>query len=136
MRKRIAILGSTGSIGTTALRVINALNVSREEKFEIIAVSGHSNIKLLAEQVRRYQPKYAAVSDPDGVEEFRRMIKGQNVKVLAGAEGLTEIAGLAQVDTVLAAVVGVAGLSAVLTAVRKGKRIAIANKEPLVIAGR
>jgi 1-deoxy-D-xylulose-5-phosphate reductoisomerase len=134
-KRHIAILGSTGSIGTTALRVIDGLNSSREEKFEVIAVSGHSNVKLLAEQVRRYQPKYAAVSDPDGVEEFRRMIKGQNVKVLTRAEGLTEIAGLEEVDTVLAAVVGVAGLSAVLAGVRKGKRIAIANKEPLVIAG-
>jgi 1-deoxy-D-xylulose-5-phosphate reductoisomerase len=137
MRKRIAILGSTGSIGTTALRVIDGLNSSpgKEGKFEVIALSGHSNVKLLAEQVRRYRPNYVAVSDVDCVEEFRRLIEGLDVKVLAGAEGLTEIAGLEEVDTVLAAVVGVAGLSAVLAAVRKGKRIAIANKEPLVIAG-
>ena len=144
MRKRIAILGSTGSIGTTALRVIDGLNSSlvardsspgKEGKFEVVALSGHSNIKLLAEQVRRYRPKYVAVSDVDCVEEFRRLIEGLDVKVLAGAEGLTEIAELEQVDTVLAAVVGVAGLHAVLGAVRKGKRVAIANKEPLVIAG-
>jgi 1-deoxy-D-xylulose-5-phosphate reductoisomerase len=130
-------LGSTGSIGTTALRVIDGLNSSlgKEEKFEIVALSGHSNIKLLAEQVRRYRPKYAAVSDVDCVDEFRQLIEGLDVKVLAGAEGLTEIAEFEQVDTVLAAVVGVAGLSAVLAAVRKGKRVAIANKEPLVIAG-
>jgi 1-deoxy-D-xylulose-5-phosphate reductoisomerase len=131
-------LGSTGSIGTTALRVIDGLNALAQDKsqrFEVIALSGHSNVKLLAEQVRRYRPKYAAVSDIDGVEEFRRLIEGLDVKVLAGAEGLTEIAELEEVDTVLAAVVGVAGLSAVLGAVRKGKRIAIANKEPLVIAG-
>ena len=144
MRKRIAILGSTGSIGTTALRVIDGLNSSlvardsspgKEGKFEVVALSGHSNIKLLAEQVRRYRHKYVAVSDVDCVEEFRRLIEGLDVKVLAGAEGLTEIAELEQVDTVLAAVVGVAGLHAVLGAVRKGKRVAIANKEPLVIAG-
>ncbi|MGD1042197.1 MAG: 1-deoxy-D-xylulose-5-phosphate reductoisomerase [Sedimentisphaerales bacterium] len=138
MRKRIAILGSTGSIGTTALRVIDGLNVlpkDKSQQFEVIALSGHSNIKLLAEQVRRYRPKYVAVSDVDCVEEFRRLIEGLDVKVLAGAEGLTEIAELEGADTVLAAVVGVAGLSAVLAAVRKGKRIAIANKEPLVIAG-
>ena len=136
--RRIAILGSTGSIGTTALRVIDGLNDLPKDKsprFEVVALSGHSNIKLLAEQVRRYRPKYAAVSDVDCVEEFRQLIEGLDVKVLAGAEGLTEIAGLEGVDTVLAAVVGVAGLSAVLAAVRKGKRIAIANKEPLVIAG-
>ena len=135
MRKRIAILGSTGSIGTTALRVIDGLNASREKKFEVVALSGHSNVRLLAEQVRQYRPKYVAVSDVDCVEEFRRLIEGLDVKILAGAEGLTEIAELEGVDTVLAAVVGVAGLSAVLAAVRKGKRVAIANKEPLVIAG-
>ena len=137
-KRRIAILGSTGSIGTTALRVIDGLNALPEDKsqqFEVVALSGHSNIKLLAEQVKRYRPKYVAVSDVDCVEEFRRHIEGLDVKVLAGAEGLTEIAGLEEVDTVLAAVVGVAGLSAVLAAVRKGKRVAIANKEPLVIAG-
>ncbi len=133
--RHIAILGSTGSIGTTALRVIDALNASREEKFEVVALSGHSKIKLLAEQVQRYKPKYVAVSDPESVEEFRRLVKGVDVKILAGAEGLTKIAELDEVDTVLAAVVGVAGLQAVLAAVRKGKRVAIANKEPLVIAG-
>jgi 1-deoxy-D-xylulose-5-phosphate reductoisomerase len=131
-------LGSTGSIGTTALRVIDGLNDLPKDKsprFEVVALSGHSNIKLLAEQVRRYRPKYAAVSDIDYVDKFRQLIEGLDVKVLAGAEGLTEIAELEGVDTVLAAVVGVAGLSAVLAAVRKGKRVAIANKEPLVIAG-
>lgn len=153
MHKRIAILGSTGSIGTTALRVIDGLNsslVARDsslgkegQRFEVVALSGHSNVKLLAEQVRRYRPRYVAVSDVDCVEEFRQIIgkdsAGQappyNIKILTGAEGLTEIAGLEEVDTVLAAVVGVAGLHAVLAAVRKGKRVAIANKEPLVIAG-
>jgi 1-deoxy-D-xylulose-5-phosphate reductoisomerase len=144
-KRRIAILGSTGSIGTTALRVIDGLNSmldsrcstldKKEQRFEVVALSGHSNIKLLAEQVRRYRPKYVAVSDADCVEKFRRLTEGLDVKVLAGAEGLTEIAGLDAVDTVLAAIVGVAGLSAVLAAVRKGKRVAIANKEPLVIAG-
>jgi 1-deoxy-D-xylulose-5-phosphate reductoisomerase len=138
MRKRIAILGSTGSIGTTALRVIDGLNAlpkDKSQQFEVVALSGHSNTKLLAEQVKQYRPKYVAVSDVDCVEEFRRLTEGMDVTVLAGAEGLTEIAELEGVDTVLAAVVGVAGLSAVLAAVRKGKRIAIANKEPLVIAG-
>ena len=136
--RRIAILGSTGSIGTTALRVIDGLNDLPKDKsprFEVVALSGHSNIKLLAEQVRRYRPKYAVVSDIDYVEQFRRQVEGLDVKILAGPEGLTKIAELEGVDTVLAAVVGVAGLQAVLAAVRKGKRVAIANKEPLVIAG-
>lgn len=154
MHKRIAILGSTGSIGTTALRVIDGLNASlaKDERFEVAALSGHSNIKLLAEQVKRYKPKYAAVTDADYVGQFRRLIEGEKVdstrspqvEILTGAEGLEEIAEAEGIDTVLAAVVGVAGLQAALAAVRRGKpfdsaqgrRVAIANKEPLVIAGR
>jgi 1-deoxy-D-xylulose-5-phosphate reductoisomerase len=138
MNRRIAILGSTGSIGTTALRVIDGLNASlaKEQRFEVAALSGHSNIKLLAEQVKRYKPKYAAITDGDYAGQFRRLIAGEKVEVLERAEGLTKISVLENVDTVLAAVVGVAGLKAVLAAVRKGKRVAIANKEPLVIAGR
>ncbi|MGA2171617.1 MAG: 1-deoxy-D-xylulose-5-phosphate reductoisomerase [Sedimentisphaerales bacterium] len=138
MRRRIAILGSTGSIGTTALKVIDALNslpAAKEQRFEIVALSGHSNMELLAEQVRRYRPRFVAVTDADSLAQFRRLVEGVKVEILAGAEGLTEVAGLDDVDTVLAAVVGVAGLPAVLAAVRKGKRVAIANKEPLVIAG-
>jgi 1-deoxy-D-xylulose-5-phosphate reductoisomerase len=138
MRKWIAILGSTGSIGTTALRVIDGLNSSLEEErsFKVIALSGHSNVKLLAEQVKKYRPKYVVVSDADYIEQFRNHIRGVNVEILAGEKGLTQIAQLDDVGTVLAAIVGVAGLPAVLAAVRKGKRVAIANKEPLVIAGK
>jgi 1-deoxy-D-xylulose-5-phosphate reductoisomerase len=140
-------LGSTGSIGTTALRVIERLNSFLEEeqrsdfakatldRFEVVALSGHSSVEVLAEQVRRYKPKYAAVTDADYMDQFRKLIEGQKVEIFTGAEGLTKIAELDCVDTVLAAVVGVAGLPAVLAAVRKGKRVAIANKEPLVIAG-
>ena len=137
MRKKIAILGSTGSIGTTALRVIDGLNSSIEEgqRFEVIALSGHSRVELLAEQVRRYKPKYAAVTDTDYAEQFRRLVEGEKIEIFEGAEGLTKIAELDNIDTVLTAVVGVAGLPAVLAAVRKGRRVAIANKEPLVIAG-
>jgi len=137
MRKKIAILGSTGSIGTTALRVIDGLNSSIEEgqRFEIIALSGHSRVELLAEQVRRYKPKYAAVTDADYAGQFRKLVEGEKIEIFEGAEGLTKIAELDNIDTVLAAVVGVAGLPAVLAAVRKGRRVAIANKEPLVIAG-
>ena len=144
MRKRIAILGSTGSIGTTALRVIDGLNASLKEgersaqadKFEVVALSGHSKVKLLAEQVRRYRPKFVTVSDNDSLMRFRELIGGLEIEVFSGAEGLTRIAELEEVDTVVGAIVGVAGLPAVLAAVRKGKRVAIANKEPLVIAGK
>jgi 1-deoxy-D-xylulose-5-phosphate reductoisomerase len=131
MAKRIAILGSTGSIGKNALRVIDSLG----EGYEVAALSAHSRFELLAEQVRRYKPRYAAITNGDFAEEFRGLVGDLDVKVLTGAEGLAEIAQLEEVDIVLTAVVGAAGLPAVLSAAKAGKTLAIANKEPLVIAG-
>ncbi len=129
--KQIAILGSTGSIGRNALRVIDALG----PQYRIVALSAHSNVQLLAEQARRYKPSFVAITDADNVEAFCRLYDCLDGEVLAGPDGLVEIAELDQVDIVLAAVVGAAGLPAVLAAARKGKRLAIANKEPLVMAG-
>ncbi|HUT31413.1 MAG TPA: 1-deoxy-D-xylulose-5-phosphate reductoisomerase [Sedimentisphaerales bacterium] len=131
MAKQIAILGSTGSIGKSALRVIDALGPGHE----IIALSAHSNVELLAQQARRYRPKFVAVTNTHGFEQLRGLLGDLNVEVLAGPESLVELAELSEVDIVLAAVVGAAGLPAVLAAAQKGKRLAIANKEPLVIAG-
>ncbi len=138
MVKRIAILGSTGSIGKKALRVIDSLNSSLEKEraqYEIVALSAHSNVELLAGQARRYKPRFVAVTNADYVEAFRSMVGDLDVEVLAGPDSLIEIAELEDVDIVLSAVVGAAGLGAVLAAAHKGKRLAIANKEPLVIAG-
>ena len=129
--KRIAILGSTGSIGKNALRVIDALGAG----YEVAALSGHSSVELLAEQARKYRPRYVAVTNGDYVEELGELVGDLGVKVLAGPEALTEIAELDEVDVVLTAVVGAAGLPALLAAAEKGKTLAIANKEPLVIAG-
>jgi len=131
MAKRIAILGSTGSIGKNALRVIDSLGGD----YEVFALSAHSSVELLAEQVRYYRPKYAAVTNADYVEQLKKLIGGLDVEILAGPEGLIDIAQLNEVDIVLTAVVGAAGLGAVLGAAKKGKRLAIANKEPLVMAG-
>lgn len=152
MVKRVAILGSTGSIGRNALRVIESLNSSRilrdalcekeetqyaiqDTQYEIVALSAHSSYELLAEQVRRYRPKYAAITNSDYSEQFSGLLVDVDVEILAGPDGLTEIARLEEVDIVLTAVVGAAGLPAVLAAARKGKQLAIANKEPLVMAG-
>jgi 1-deoxy-D-xylulose-5-phosphate reductoisomerase len=131
MVKRIAILGSTGSIGKNALRVIETLG----EGYEVAALSAHSRFELLAEQVRKYKPRYAAITNGDFAEEFGGLVGDLDVKVLIGPEGLAEIAQLDEVDIVLTAVVGAAGLPAVLSAAKAGKTLAIANKEPLVIAG-
>ncbi len=131
MTKQIAILGSTGSIGKNALRVIDSLG----PQYEVVALSAHSNVELLAEQARRYRPEFVAITNSDYTEQLRGFIDDLDIEILAGPDGLIEIAELQEVDVFLTAVVGAAGLPAVFAAGRKGKRLAIANKEPLVIAG-
>ena len=149
MAKRIAILGSTGSIGRNALRVIDALNSpptarkagsvegEKEQKtqYEIVALSANSNFELLAEQARRYKPRFVAITNADYATALRDAVSDFEVEILDGPDGLIEIAQLEDVDIVLTAVVGATGLGAILAAARKGKTLAIANKEPLVIAG-
>jgi 1-deoxy-D-xylulose-5-phosphate reductoisomerase len=129
--KRIAILGSTGSIGKNALRVIDSLG----PQYEVVALSAHSSVELLAEQARRYKPGFVAITNSDYAERLGGFIGDLDIEILAGPDGLVKIAELQEVDIVLTAVVGAAGLPAVFAAGRKGKRLAIANKEPLVIAG-
>jgi len=138
MAKYIAILGSTGSIGRNALRVIDALNSSLKEKntqYEVVALSAHSSAQLLAEQTRRYKPKFIAITNADFANELRKLVGDLDVEVLVGPDSLVDIAQLEEVDVFLTAVVGAAGLPAVLAAAERGKTLAIANKEPLVIAG-
>ena len=131
MVRRIAILGSTGSIGTNALRVLEGLG----DGYSVFALSGHSNVELLADQARRFRPKYVAITDSGCEKRLGELLGRLDVEVLSGAESLVQLSEIDEVDTVLTAVVGAAGLPAVLAAARKGKRLAIANKEPLVIAG-
>jgi len=110
-------------------------SVKADDKYEVVALSAHSNVELLAEQVRRYRPRFVAITNADYVEQLRCAVGDSDVEILAGPGGLVKIAGLEEVDIVLFAVVGVAGLDAVLAAAKKGKTLAIANKEPLVVAG-
>ena len=131
MAKRIAILGSTGSIGRNALRVVDALG----PEYAVVALSAHSNVELLASQARRYRPEFLAITNADYYDRLHELVSDLDVEILAGPGGLIEVAQLERVDTVLTAVVGAAGLPAILGAARKGKTLAIANKEPLVVAG-
>jgi 1-deoxy-D-xylulose-5-phosphate reductoisomerase len=131
MAKRIAILGSTGSIGRNALRVIEALGV----EYEVAVLSAHNNVKLLSEQVRKFKPKTAVVTNPEKLGEFRTLAGSSKTEILIGEKGLADAAATDDVDIVIAAIVGAAGLEAVLSAAKAGKILAIANKEPLVIAG-
>jgi len=127
----IAILGSTGSIGRNALRVIDGLGAD----YEVVGLSAHSSVELLAEQTRRYRPRFVALTNDEHAAHFRTLLDGGDTEILVGPESLTEMAESDAVDTVLTAVVGAAGLPSALAAARAGKRLAIANKEPLAIAG-
>ena len=129
MVKKIAILGSTGSIGTQALEVIEKL----PEKFELIAISGGKNIDLLQKQIKKYTPKYASIKSKESAEILQKNFP--NTKILSGEEGLLEIASLYEIDLLLVAVSGKIGLKPTLKAIQNKKDIALANKETLVMAG-
>jgi 1-deoxy-D-xylulose-5-phosphate reductoisomerase len=136
---RIAILGSTGSIGRQCLAVVDAL----PGRFEVVALAAGSNIALAAEQAARYGPKVVAVGSEAGARELcdalaKRRGKVKNPphpEILFGAEGLERVATHPEVDTVVSAAVGVVGLPATYKAIEHGKHIALANKEVLVAAG-
>ena len=131
MPRGIVILGSTGSIGRNALRVLEALG----PEYRVIGLSAHSRVELLAAQTRRYKPPYVAVTNVECAAQFRALAADLDVELLTGAGSLTDLVQCDGVDTVLTAVVGAAGLPSALAAARAGRRLAIANKEPLVIAG-
>ena len=131
--RRIAILGATGSIGRSALAVVDA----NPDRLEVVGLAGGNNVTLLAEQVVRYRPRVAAVSSVESLEELlSRLGPGaMPPHVDCGAEGLKAVATHPDVDIVLCASSGTAGLEAVLAAIDAGKTIALANKEVLVMAG-
>lgn len=131
MRKNIAILGSTGSIGCNALEVIERLG----EPYRAVALSAHRQTDRLIEQVRRHRPAAVALTDDGTPLEVVNQLRGMGTEVYRGADGMAKLATRPDVDIVLAAVVGAAGLPAVLAAVRAGKTLALANKESLVVAG-
>ena len=131
MKRRIAIFGSTGSIGTQALEVIQA----NSDLFSVEILSGHQNADLLIAQALQFQPNMVVVTDESNYEKVNGALSGENIKVFAGEQALTDIAGSDAYDILLAAIVGYAGLSSTLAAIEQGKTIALANKETLVIAG-
>lgn len=129
--KNISVLGSTGSVGTQTLEVIR----SNKEAFRLTAVTAHSNIDLLEQQVREFKPELAVVYDETLYNELAGRVRGLT-RVSAGLEGMIEAAVLDNTDTVVTAIVGIAGLLPTYNAIRNGKNIALANKETLVTAGR
>jgi 1-deoxy-D-xylulose-5-phosphate reductoisomerase len=131
LSKRIAILGSTGSIGRSSLEVVEHLG----QPWRATALSGHGQIDRLLEQVRQHRPAAVAVTDPLAGERVARDLANLDVQFYRGQDGLCEMVRRDDVDIVLAAIVGAAGVGAVLSAVQAGKTIALANKEALVVAG-
>ena len=130
-RKRIALLGSTGSIGTQALEVIRA----NKAFFEVEVLAGYSNATLLIEQAKEFQPNAVVIADEKKYQEVKAALSSLDIKVYAGERSLEQVVEMETIDIVLASVVGYAGLASTINAIRHGKQIALANKETLVVAG-
>jgi 1-deoxy-D-xylulose-5-phosphate reductoisomerase len=130
-KKRIAILGSTGSIGTQALDVIR----ENPEVFEAEVLVGNSNASLLIKQALEFKPNAVVIADESKYQEVKSALLSYDIKVFAGEKSVEQIVEMESIDIVLAAIVGYAGLSSTLNAIRHKKNIALANKETLVVAG-
>ena len=128
--KRIAILGSTGSIGTQTLDVI-----SKKEDLEVTGLAAGSNITMLEQQIRQFHPKLAAVGDEKKAQELRERVADTDCKILGGMEGLMEMAAMEASDILVTAIVGMIGIRPTIAGIQAGKDIALANKETLVTAG-
>lgn len=130
---KLTILGATGSIGVSTLDVV----AQHPDRFQVIALSGHTRIELLAVQCQRFQPRYAVTGSAADAKRLADLLSAMAVKteVLYGPQALAQVASLPEVDAVMAAIVGAAGLVPTLAAVSAGKRVLLANKEALVMAG-
>ncbi|MDD5364887.1 MAG: 1-deoxy-D-xylulose-5-phosphate reductoisomerase [Gallionellaceae bacterium] len=127
----LTILGATGTIGVNTLDVV----ARHPDRFKVIALSGNHQIDKLAEQCRQFRPKYAVVLDAERAGQLQQALAGLDIEVLYGIEALEMVASLHEVDSVMAAIVGAAGMRPALAAARAGKRVLLANKETLVMAG-
>jgi 1-deoxy-D-xylulose-5-phosphate reductoisomerase len=130
----VTVLGSTGTIGVNTLDVI----ARHRNRFRVTALTANGDVEGLAEQCRRWLPRYAVMADPDRAQDLRQRLARSypGVEVLAGREAICQVASAAETDCVMAAIVGAAGLMPTLAAARAGKRILLANKEALVMSGR
>lgn len=129
--KKIAILGSTGSIGTQTLDVVR----EHSDELQVVALAAGSNKERLKEQIKEFHPKLVSLSDEKKAQELKEELAGEQVEVVCGMEGLIEMAGADSADVVVTAVVGMMGILPTMEAIKKGKDIALANKETLVTAG-
>lgn len=131
MKKRIAILGSTGSIGTQALEVIK----NNPEKFEVEVLTANNNVDILIAQAKQFQPNAVVIANAENYAYVSEALKNESIKVYAGTDALNQIVQMETIDLVLTAMVGYSGLIPTYNAIKAGKNIALANKETMVVAG-
>lgn len=130
-KKRIVVLGSTGSIGTQALDVIER----QPDMFELVAITGYNNVDLLVKQARQYRPKVVVMANEAHYATVKEALAGLPIEVMAGTDAVKAVAAMPGVDMVLTALIGYAGLEPTIEAIKAGKTIALANKETMVVAG-
>lgn len=131
MSKRVAILGSTGSIGTQTLEVIS----KNPEHFEVEVLTANNNVELLVEQTKMFHPNVVVISNSCHYDQLKEALKDEPVKVYAGREALQQVVQMSTIDIVVTAMVGYSGLIPTCNAIKAGKHIALANKETMVVAG-
>lgn len=131
MKKKLSILGSTGSIGVSTLDVVR----QHPERYEVVALSAGRNVDILAEQIKRYKPTVVSVQSASDVDALAAKIKGMRCEIVHGDAGAIQVASHPDADTVVSAMVGAVGLKPTYSAICAGKNVALANKETLVMAG-
>jgi len=131
LKKQIAILGSTGSIGTQALEVIT----DNDDLFEVYALTANNQVDLLIDQARKFRPEMVAIANESHYQKLKEALADLPIKVFAGNESIAQVAEMQPIDIVLTAMVGYSGLKPTINAIKAGKKIALANKETLVVAG-
>ena len=131
MKRKISILGSTGSIGVNALKVVSHL----ENELEVVYLSANKNMTLLINQIKKYQPKAVCIVDEESYNQVKEEVQSLNIEILFGRSGLLELAKRSDVDVMLNALVGAPGMEPTLLAIKAGVDVALSNKESLVMAG-
>lgn len=131
MKRQLAILGSTGSIGTQALEVVS----EHPDKFEVYALTANNSVDLLITQARKYMPEVVVIANENKYPELKDALEDLPIKVWAGADAISQVVQAEPIDMVLTAMVGYSGLRPTIAAIKAGKAIALANKETLVVAG-
>jgi len=131
MAERIAILGSTGSIGSQALDVISMF----PERFSVEVLVAGNNFEILASQARKFNPDVVVIGNTDHYQQLKESLRDTSIKVYAGSDAIDQVVASSTVDIVLASIVGYSGLRSTVSAIKAGKKIALANKETLVVAG-